>query len=168
MRRVSIFAMAGALLLAFAATALARTYFFDGEGSDDKQVKVTFSAHGKPDSSRHPPFLLKDARLEDFAVTGATQTITCQGVPQRLPVGYEFSHPIAVSKDGDWAAKEKVAEAPTQTAQVKGQFVDAAFFTARFRLSGKAGGCSIDTGPILLEGAVRHPGPKASAAEIGN
>jgi hypothetical protein len=150
MIRKSVFTVALVLLFVFAGTALAKTVFFKGNGTDDPKVKVKFDVVG-PKDPRHGGINLEDARVEEFAITGVTQTITCQGVETERPVGYFFEDSIDVQEDGDFSGKEKVPGAGGQTARVKGQFDRGFVAKGRFRLSGDAGGCTIETGRVGWE-----------------
>jgi hypothetical protein len=142
-----VFALTVALVLGFAGTALAKTVFFHGKGTDDPKVKIDFDVHG-PKDKRSGGIRLEDALVQDFSITGATQTITCEGVPTDLGVSYFFEDEIQVSEDGDFSHSEKVKGAGTQTAKVKGQVDNGSFVDGWFRLNGTAGGCKVDTGRI--------------------
>jgi hypothetical protein len=144
------------VLLLGAASAEAKTYFFEGNGlRGNESVTVSFEAHGTPRGHRGAAFALKNAHLEEFDVSGATQTITCgPGDPTPQPVGYHFDDPINVQNDGDFKAKKKLNGAGDQSVRVSGQFNSGFFFVGTFRLGGTIGGCTVDTGLIRFDGAV--------------
>lgn len=149
--RKSIIAVVFALGLVFAATAFAKTYFYDGEGADDKAVKISFDLRGKAGKN-----FIRRARVEDFTISGATQKATCQGLPVDLPVGHHFEEPIEIDKDRDFRFKDQV-EGNDQVAIVKGSFSNLGFVQGRFRLKGDVGGCSVETAIILWDAFLRAP-----------
>lgn len=152
MIRKSGFAVVFVIGLVFAGTAFAKTYFYEGEGADDKKVQVSFDVIG-PKGGKN---FLKNARVEDFTIEGATQVATCGGQTVNLPVGYHFNRPINIDKNEDFAIKEHV-KGNDQIASLKGSFRHFAFAQGRFRLSGDVGGCSVKTAVVLWDAATRHP-----------
>jgi hypothetical protein len=138
MRRLTL-AGALAVVLVFAANAFAASLTFEGRGSDDHKVTFAFDLVGPV---KHGVIRFEDAEIRDFEISNVTQTLTCQGQEQELTVGWHFTKPMGVDDDGDFEAEEKVA--PGQTAKVKGTLKGRAV-KGWFRISGKAGGCTVET-----------------------
>jgi len=140
--RKSVIAAALAMLLVFAATALAKKFLYAGEGTGDDNVKVSFYLDG-PD---HKPSKGDVIRIEDFNFSGATAKITCPNGGSETVVGHRFKKPIRLQKDREFEDTVNVND--FTKARVVGQYQGRFTFTGSVRWFGDAEGCSMETGLV--------------------